>query len=130
MKAKRFHELVKPMRGRTWPSWATLPDDASLELRIAREMVRPPPRTRLTTRYSHYLASPGWLMRRFVVMVLARRRCAECGSAATEVHHLNYARKGGEWLSDLLPLCDPCHRNKHPEKSMWARGTASIRARA
>jgi predicted HNH restriction endonuclease len=43
--------------------------------------------------------------------------CEGCGDAkATQVHHMNYERWGGnELLIDLLAVCADCHRKLHPK---------------
>lgn len=117
MKTQIFiHELAKMMgMDRKLPAWAKLPSSAQeLEFLTEREWssMRGTNYDR-DTEYGRYLASVDWQRRRVVVMVLARRCCAECPERAAHVHHLTYARRGREWLADLLPLCEGCHARKH-----------------
>ncbi len=64
------------------------------------------------TWYSRYLACSDWAALREQVLARDDHTCA-CGSPATQVHHLTYARVGFEWLSDLIAVCDACHHVYH-----------------
>jgi hypothetical protein len=61
-----------------------------------------------------YLNTPEWKRKRLVKLEQANNRCQKCGSVASlQVHHLTYARFGEEWDSDLIVVCDSCHRQCH-----------------
>jgi 5-methylcytosine-specific restriction endonuclease McrA len=67
-------------------------------------------------RYARYLRSPGWQQRRGRVLARAGYRCEHCGARVKlDVHHLTYARRGREELTDLVALCRACHRREHAE---------------
>jgi 5-methylcytosine-specific restriction endonuclease McrA len=74
-------------------------------------------RARLRTMpYRDYLRTPEWRSRRKWKLQQAGYRCqaTACGSRTRlQVHHLTYARRGEEALSDLMVLCDDCHRQVH-----------------
>lgn len=64
-------------------------------------------------RYADYLASDHWqTIRREYAESDLPQRCA-CGAVYESLHHLTYERLGSEWLGDLEPLCDSCHRKAH-----------------
>jgi HNH endonuclease len=63
--------------------------------------------------YADYLASGHWqaLRRRYFA---THHGCQECGrSVRIALHHTTYQRLGAERLSDLIGLCDECHRAAH-----------------
>lgn len=64
-------------------------------------------------RYSEYLASPHWqdVKRRYKAS--ANPQMCACGAKPTALHHKTYVRLGKEELTDLEPVCDPCHRKRH-----------------
>ncbi len=72
--------------------------------------------------YKQYLASPQWRAKRAAVMKRAGGVCEGCRSArATQVHHLNYDHAGhvfdgGEFLWELVAICDACHNRIHPRE--------------
>lgn len=66
--------------------------------------------------YSAYLLSPEWRARRDAAMNRDQHLCQGCRrKAATQVHHLTYARVGRELLIDLTSLCDECHDAAHTD---------------
>lgn len=70
--------------------------------------------------YEQYLQSKHWRVKvRPPALERARYRCQLCGkdpgSPPLEVHHNNYARLGQELPSDVIALCDACHRKHHTE---------------
>jgi hypothetical protein len=67
-------------------------------------------------RHGEFLQSEVWLKLRSKVLNRAQSICEGCAEAkATQVHHLNYARWGGnELLLDLVAVCDACHIKLHP----------------
>ena len=66
--------------------------------------------------YSEYLESRHWRIFRYCCMVVAKGRCGKCEGQATDLHHLTYDRVGGEYLSDVMPLCRKCHAEEHADK--------------
>lgn len=57
--------------------------------------------------------------------------CEECGKPTAEyhVHHLTYARRGKELLTDVLAICLPCHEAKHPGLHFYPIREQHIRAK-
>jgi 5-methylcytosine-specific restriction endonuclease McrA len=72
-------------------------------------------RKALRDHYHEYLRSPTWRAIRNGALKNAFFRCERCGRAdALEVHHVTYARLGGdELLEDLEVLCETCHYGHH-----------------
>ena len=63
--------------------------------------------------YEKYLNSKAWAETRKKFFEQAGRQCI-CGDMATQVHHKNYNNIGKEnLLTDLVGLCDRCHRDVH-----------------
>ena len=77
----------------------------------------PPPAEALTQeqQYAEYMHSPQWRQLRWQALEAAGHRCQECGlskwSVTLEVHHITYERFEHERLSDLIVLCEVCHRD-------------------
>jgi hypothetical protein len=70
----------------------------------------------MSTKYRLYLLSDCWRKQiRPAALALANYLCQYCGvEPATQVHHLRgYACVGIEKPSDLLAVCDGCHRKLH-----------------
>ena len=64
----------------------------------------------MNNKYLDYLKSQEWKLKRDEVLVFWKGLCALCYSDKdVQVHHRTYERLGHELLTDLLPLCDPCH---------------------
>jgi 5-methylcytosine-specific restriction endonuclease McrA len=74
--------------------------------------------------YSAYLRSEQWQKRRRFV-ILRDGRCRDCGAQGTDVHHLTYGRVGRERLSDLVLLCERCHKMKKVERK-WSKLLSSL----
>ncbi len=73
-------------------------------------------------KYQAYLCSPEWWAIRKRVIARADGVCENCGiGKVAHVHHLTYARKYNERLSDLLGVCIECHSGIHD-------GTVQIRS--
>ena len=70
------------------------------------------PFTMVTQGYINYIKSPRWKKKREEVFAFYGKRCFACRRRAKvlHVHHVTYARLGRESMSDLMPLCVPCHR--------------------
>lgn len=72
---------------------------------------RPFKRLSHTADYKQFMRSPRWRQIRAAKLDSVKGVCEDCKNAqATEVHHENYTRFGGdEFLSDLRALCRDCH---------------------
>ena len=68
-----------------------------------------------TKRYRAYLKTDAWRRKRYVVLKRDNWTCQYCGTKATEVHHLKYAKYniGKEPIKWLVSICAPCHRKQH-----------------
>ena len=82
-----------------------------------------PPAASLTQEqgYAAYISSPAWRRLRLAALEAAGNQCQRCGvskwSAALEVHHLTYERFKHERLSDLVVLCEDCHKSADIERA-------------
>lgn len=68
--------------------------------------------------YADYLQTPEWQRRRDLHRESALSRCQLCNKKsrrglALHVHHRTYERRGSERFSDLIVLCEGCHRHFH-----------------
>lgn len=63
--------------------------------------------------YAAYLKGDHWRNFRAEVLAFWGGRCAICADAAKDVHHNTYVRIGNERLTDVIPLCRPCHKRVH-----------------
>ena len=63
--------------------------------------------------YINYIKSERWKAKRQEVFRYYGKRCYACRKMAKvlHVHHMDYSRLGREAMSDLIPLCVPCHRS-------------------
>jgi hypothetical protein len=71
---------------------------------------------RHSLRYTLYLRSPLWRLRRRLWILQAHGRCQGCGrwcGRRLTIHHLTYRRLGHEARQDIRVLCWPCHRVRH-----------------
>lgn len=70
-----------------------------------------------------YMRSARWRVTRQRILDAHSGCCARCGVSRerykVDVHHLTYARLGGEEDADLLPLCYRCHGTIHYVRSMY-----------
>lgn len=64
-------------------------------------------------RYAEYLASDHWRDVKRAYRESDRPQRCKCGTAGRHLHHLTYERLGAELLTDLLLLCEDCHRRIH-----------------
>lgn len=84
-------------------------------------------------KYHQYLRSPEWRVKRAECLNQAKHRCQLCGrtNRALEAHHNTYERLGHELPSDLIALCQECHRRYHqkPGSSKATRGNPTRAAR-
>lgn len=76
--------------------------------------------------YAEYLRTPEWKATRDNAVKRARGCCQTCSSAdRLNVHHRTYIRRGHEYASDLIVLCEPCHRIFHENGRLAEGGRAA-----
>lgn len=65
--------------------------------------------------YTEYLQSPEWQRRADRCKERANYTCQDCGAkdVVLQAHHLTYKRVGNESDSDLVCLCEGCHKERH-----------------
>ena len=64
--------------------------------------------------YRRYLKTDHWKETRAEALKRGHYKCHDCGATANlQVHHLTYARRGHERQSDLVVVCDKCHKKRH-----------------
>lgn len=64
--------------------------------------------------YAEYLKTYHWQGIRLKALRRAGDKCQVCASTdRLEVHHNDYARLGGELMTDLVVLCHECHKLFH-----------------
>jgi hypothetical protein len=64
--------------------------------------------------YSDYLQTSEWQEIRKRALKRAYYKCQICNSnGILHVHHRTYERRGEELLSDLIVLCEACHKHYH-----------------
>lgn len=79
----------------------------------------PEPRHNGRVDYHAYLRTPHWQNVRKRYWASGRpKQCALClrNDLPLDLHHKTYERIGKERLSDLMPLCRPCHDGVHALK--------------
>jgi HNH endonuclease len=68
-------------------------------------------------KYFDYLKSDAWReVKRRYLRSARPKDCMVCGRPwdnSMVFHHRTYARLGREWLSDIRPVCKPCHDAIH-----------------
>ena len=61
--------------------------------------------------YHQYLASREWALIKEQLRKRSRGRCERCWEGKYEsTHHITYERTGHELLTDLLAVCNDCHK--------------------
>ena len=71
-------------------------------------------RVRNKAEYQAYLKSKHWQDIRHKVFQEYGYRCDQCGSSKNlHIHHITYEHLGEEKISDLVPLCEDCHKRLH-----------------
>jgi hypothetical protein len=61
--------------------------------------------------YQKYLASREWALKKEQLRTRSRGNCERCRRGKYEsTHHLTYERTGDEPISDLLAVCNACHK--------------------
>lgn len=64
--------------------------------------------------YSHYLRSARWVDKRREYRASGLPQDCFCGETESiQLHHMTYERVGAEELTDLTPVCPPCHAMIH-----------------
>ncbi len=63
--------------------------------------------------YQQYLKSRTWTEKRDRVLKKYEYSCFHCLRPTRIVHHLKYRGWGEEKESDLIPVCDDCHKSLH-----------------
>jgi hypothetical protein len=89
---------------------------ALLLVLLAVATLRQRPRAgRHSLRYTLYLRSPLWRLRRRMWIIAAGGRCENCGHRRQPltIHHRTYTRLGRERRDDIQVLCWYCHRGVH-----------------
>lgn len=76
--------------------------------------------------YAEYLQTPEWKATRENAVRRARGCCQTCSSTdRLNVHHRTYIRRGQEYSSDLIVLCEPCHKIFHDNGRLADGGRAA-----
>lgn len=76
--------------------------------------------------YHEYLRTPEWKATRASAIHRARGCCQTCSSKdRLNVHHRTYARRGHEYNSDLIVLCEPWHKIFHDHGRLAENGRAA-----
>jgi len=65
--------------------------------------------------YQEYLQSPHWKRCVYAMHQIRTEDCELCSQPSEEyhIHHMSYERIGNEQYSDLIKLCDKCHKYVH-----------------
>jgi hypothetical protein len=70
-------------------------------------------------KYNIYLKSPEWRSKSQKVLRRAQNLCEGCqNKPATQAHHLTYEHVFGEFLFELVALCDECHSRLHEQERL------------
>jgi 5-methylcytosine-specific restriction endonuclease McrA len=74
--------------------------------------------------YSSYLSSDHWQNIRHLLILERGKTCQICLTIGSKLnaHHRTYERFGNELLSDLILICDDCHRRIHQSERMGCKG--------
>ena len=64
--------------------------------------------------YIEYIHSGVWKARSAEAIRKTKYLCQKCGNIGRlQAHHLNYERLGAELDTDLLVVCEKCHKEIH-----------------
>ncbi len=75
--------------------------------------------------YQEYIRSKRWKEIRQWILIFWNHRCAICNTKdKVEVHHRTYERLGHELTTDLITLCDDCHKLHHNFTGNFLRAAA------
>jgi phage terminase large subunit GpA-like protein len=93
-------------------------------------------RRKHSSRYLSYLRSPAWFALRKQHFARYGEWCKACGSTQKiHLHHKTYENLGRELMSELVALCDLCHRAVHrhhkanPTLTLWQSTDYIIKSR-
>lgn len=76
--------------------------------------------------YKGYLGTDEWSQKRRKVIERDDFKCRLCAAGGRlHVHHRTYARRGDEKLSDLVALCEDCHKLFHDHRQLAENGRAA-----
>lgn len=71
--------------------------------------------------YYEYIKTKHWRDLRVAIFRRDKHKCQKCGRLLSleeaNVHHKTYVHIGNEKLSDLVLLCQECHKKEHGLKS-------------
>jgi len=71
----------------------------------------------LCPNYHEYIKSDAWKVRSHQAKVKAGYHCQLCGKSSNDhnlhTHHNNYEHLGQELETDLIVLCNDCHKKHH-----------------
>lgn len=82
--------------------------------RLVEQVQREQERADWWERYTAYLKTTEWRVKRQAVMTRANNWCEGCAMRpAVQVHHLSYAHMGNEFLFELVAVCLECHTRIH-----------------
>ena len=64
--------------------------------------------------YQNYLKTKEWYKIRNLSLKYSEYKCCRCGDSENlQTHHLNYNNLGNEEISDLITVCNSCHKKFH-----------------
>tara|TARA_R110000744_G_C19045888_1_gene527225 strand:+ start:49 stop:594 length:546 start_codon:yes stop_codon:yes gene_type:complete len=64
--------------------------------------------------YENYLKTKEWYRIRNLSLKYSDYKCCRCGDSENlQAHHLNYNNLGNEEISDLITVCNSCHKKFH-----------------
>tara|TARA_R110000851_G_C12777594_1_gene534934 strand:+ start:47 stop:589 length:543 start_codon:yes stop_codon:yes gene_type:complete len=64
--------------------------------------------------YQSYLKTKEWYKIRNLSLKYSEYKCSRCGNSENlQTHHLNYNNLGNEEISDLITVCNSCHKKFH-----------------
>lgn len=93
-------------------------------------------RRKHSSRYVSYLHSPAWFALRAKHLLRYGADCKACGSLEKiQLHHKTYDNLGHEKVSELVALCEACHRavhryaKAHRTLTLWQSTDRVIKAR-
>jgi hypothetical protein len=64
--------------------------------------------------YNNYLKSQEWYNLKNLALKYSNYKCSKCDASENlNIHHLNYNNIGNEEISDLITVCNSCHKEFH-----------------
>lgn len=95
--------------------WRQRQREYSEQRQQARDAARQEQNAEWWAKYSRYLETNAWRLKRQAVLTRANNWCEGCAMRpAVHVHHTTYEHVFNEFLFELVALCEPCHRRIHP----------------